>query len=83
LLRRFPQAIAAQAVFAIERHREAKAFVCAPAGSGEGAGEFGAAARAGEAARGLISWLAFHAFKRISKRSVRRLSFADNSANEL
>jgi len=55
LLRRFPQAIAAQAVFAVERHGKPKAFVCTPARPGEGAGEFGAAARTGEAARRLIS----------------------------
>jgi hypothetical protein len=48
--RQLPQAIAAQAIAAIERHRQPRGFLGAPARSGETAGEFRSATGTGEAA---------------------------------
>jgi hypothetical protein len=50
--RRLPQALPAQAISAIRRHRQLDGFLGAPAGARQAAGEFRAAADAGEAARG-------------------------------
>jgi hypothetical protein len=46
-----PQALPAQAILAIDRHRQARGFLGAPARSRRAAGEFRAAAGTGEAAR--------------------------------
>jgi hypothetical protein len=53
LRRSLAQTIAAQAILAIERHRQARNFFGAPAGTGQAAGEFRSAPGTGEAARGL------------------------------
>jgi hypothetical protein len=53
--RHLPQTILAQAVAAIERHRQADGFLGAPAWPSQAAGEFGSASRAGEAAGDRIS----------------------------
>ena len=50
LFRRLAQAIAAQAILAVDRHRQACGFVLAPAGAGQVASELGSAAGAGELA---------------------------------
>jgi hypothetical protein len=50
--RRFPQAIAAQAVLAVERHRQSRGFLGAPARPREAAGELRSASGTGEAAGG-------------------------------
>jgi isochorismate synthase EntC len=52
-LRGLAQAIAAQAILAIERHRQARDFFGTPAGTCQAAGEFRSAPGTGEAARGL------------------------------
>ena len=49
--RRLPQALPAQAILALQRHRQLGCFLRAPAGAREIAAEFGAAARADEATR--------------------------------
>jgi hypothetical protein len=49
-----PQAIPAQAIAAVERHRQPCNFLGAPAWSRQAAGEFCSAAGASEAARGRI-----------------------------
>jgi len=51
LPRRLAQAVGAEAVAAVGRHRQAEALVGAPAATGLGAGEFGAAPAAMELAR--------------------------------
>jgi hypothetical protein len=50
--RRLAQTIAAQAIPAIDRHRQADNFLGAPARPGPAAGEFRSASGTGEAARG-------------------------------
>jgi hypothetical protein len=52
-LRGLAQTIAAQAILAIERHRQARGFFGTPAGTCQAAGEFRSAPGTGEAARGL------------------------------
>jgi hypothetical protein len=52
--RHLPQAIAAQAIAAVEGHRQPRHFFGAPARSPEAAGEFRSAAGTDEAARGRI-----------------------------
>jgi hypothetical protein len=49
--RHLPQAIAAQAIAAVGRHRQDEAFFGAPAGSRDVAGEFRSASGTGEATR--------------------------------
>jgi hypothetical protein len=51
---RLPQTIAAQAILAIEGHRQAGDFLGTPARPGQAAGEFRSASGTGEAARGRI-----------------------------
>ena len=51
LRRRLPQTLPAQTILALDRHRQARRFLRAPAGAREIAAEFGAATGAGEAAR--------------------------------
>ena len=46
-----PQALPAQAITAVDRHRQPHRFLSAPAWSGQVAGKFRAAAGAGDAAR--------------------------------
>src|SRR5579859_759381 len=50
---RLAQAIAAQAILAVERHRQPRGFFGAPARAGEAAGEFRSAPGTGEPPRGL------------------------------
>jgi hypothetical protein len=52
--RRLPQAIAAQAIAAVGRHRQDEGLLGAPAGSPDVAGERRSASGTGEAARGRI-----------------------------
>jgi len=52
--RPLPQAIAAQAIAAIWRHRQPRHFLGAPARSREAAGEFRSAAGTSQPARGRI-----------------------------
>jgi hypothetical protein len=52
--RHLPQAIPAQAIAAIDRHRQADGFLGAPAWPCQTAGEFRSAAGTGEAAGGRI-----------------------------
>jgi hypothetical protein len=49
--RRLPQAIAAQAIPAVDRHRQDECFLGAPARPRDIAGEFRSASGTGEAAR--------------------------------
>jgi hypothetical protein len=49
--RRLPQTISAQAILAIERHRQAGGFLGAPARSREAAGEFRSAPGTGKPPR--------------------------------
>jgi hypothetical protein len=53
LRRSLPQAIAAQAILAIDRHRQARNFLGAPARPRQAAGEFRSAPGTGKASRGL------------------------------
>jgi hypothetical protein len=52
--RHLPQAIPAQAIAAVDRHRQAGGFLVAPAWPCQAAGEFRSAAGTGEAAGGRI-----------------------------
>jgi hypothetical protein len=53
LSRSFAQAIAAQAILTVERHRQARGFLSTPARPGKTAGEFRSAPGTGEPARRL------------------------------